>query len=97
MLEEAKFFGITSIINQLEDMVKNREPPKDHSPITRREFIKMLKGAPTNCELRCQVRLGCPILKLRTKHLDMFSGVKIILPLMVHNHTAYFQSENMSF
>ncbi|XP_072025798.1 BTB/POZ domain-containing protein KCTD9-like [Amphiura filiformis] len=54
VLEEAKFFGITSIIKQLEEMVKSKEPPSDHSAITRREFVKLLKGVAVNGELRCQ-------------------------------------------
>ncbi|KAJ8025567.1 BTB/POZ domain-containing protein KCTD9 [Holothuria leucospilota] len=54
VLEEAKFFGLTSLLEPLKQMVKERKPPGDYTPITRREFITMLKGCALNSELRCQ-------------------------------------------
>lgn len=57
VLEEAKFFGLTSLLEPLKQMVKERKPPGDYSPITRREFITMLKGCALNSELRCQVSI----------------------------------------
>lgn len=56
VLEEAIFFGITSLYKPLEEMIKSNEKPGDHTPITRREFVLMLQGRGANCELRCQVR-----------------------------------------
>ncbi|KAK2180988.1 hypothetical protein NP493_418g01028 [Ridgeia piscesae] len=54
VLEEARFFGIVSLVERLEDVVKERQPPDDRAPITRREFVLRLLATPSNCELRCQ-------------------------------------------
>ena len=54
VLEEARFFGILSLVEKLEDLVKERLPPDDRAPITRREFVLRLLATPSNCELRCQ-------------------------------------------
>ena len=55
VLEEAKFFGLTSLIEQLEDLIEREQPPDDTTPITRRELVMALMVTPTNKELRCQV------------------------------------------
>uniref|UniRef100_UPI00398EA899 BTB/POZ domain-containing protein KCTD9 isoform X2 n=1 Tax=Pristiophorus japonicus TaxID=55135 RepID=UPI00398EA899 len=54
VLEEAKFFGIDSLIEQLEQLIKNSLPAEDHSPISRKEFVRFLLATPTKSELRCQ-------------------------------------------
>ncbi|XP_036894546.1 BTB/POZ domain-containing protein KCTD9 isoform X3 [Sturnira hondurensis] len=54
VLEEARFFGIDSLIEQLEVAIKNSQPPEDHSPISRKEFVRFLLATPTKSELRCQ-------------------------------------------
>ena len=54
VLEEARFFGIMSLVERLEDVVKERQPPDDRAPITRREFVLRLLATSSNCELRCQ-------------------------------------------
>lgn len=36
---------------------QNSQPPEDHSPISRKEFVRFLLATPTKSELRCQVRL----------------------------------------
>ncbi|XP_076469603.1 LOW QUALITY PROTEIN: BTB/POZ domain-containing protein KCTD9-like [Babylonia areolata] len=54
VLEEAKFFGMTSLIEQLEDVIEREQPPDDSTPITRRELVMALMVTPTNKELRCQ-------------------------------------------
>ncbi|XP_053574088.1 BTB/POZ domain-containing protein KCTD9 [Bombina bombina] len=54
VLEEAKFFGIDSLIEHLELAIKNSQPPDDHSPISRKEFVRFLLATPTKSELRCQ-------------------------------------------
>ncbi|XP_072404843.1 BTB/POZ domain-containing protein KCTD9-like [Chiloscyllium punctatum] len=54
VLEEAKFFGIDSLIEQLELLIKNSLPAEDHSPISRKEFVRFLLATPTKSELRCQ-------------------------------------------
>ena len=54
VLEEARFFGIVSLVEKLEEIVAERRPPDDRAPITRREFVLRLLATPSNCELRCQ-------------------------------------------
>ncbi|XP_059819649.1 BTB/POZ domain-containing protein KCTD9 isoform X2 [Hypanus sabinus] len=58
VLEEAKFFGIDSLIEQLEQLIKNSLPAEDHSPISRKEFVRFLLATPTKSELRCQQGLN---------------------------------------
>jgi hypothetical protein len=59
VLEEAKFFGVTSLIEQLEDMIEREQPPDDSTPVTRRELAMALMVTPTTKELRCQVGQDC--------------------------------------
>jgi len=54
VLEEARFFGITSIIAQLEQLVQANIKPTDYTPITRHQMSLSLMTTPANCELRCQ-------------------------------------------
>uniref|UniRef100_A0AAR2KWE4 KHA domain-containing protein n=1 Tax=Pygocentrus nattereri TaxID=42514 RepID=A0AAR2KWE4_PYGNA len=54
VLEEARFFGIERLAEQLEVAIKNSHPPEDHSPISRKEFVRFLLATPTKSELRCQ-------------------------------------------
>uniref|UniRef100_A0A8C8J6R6 BTB/POZ domain-containing protein KCTD9 n=1 Tax=Oncorhynchus tshawytscha TaxID=74940 RepID=A0A8C8J6R6_ONCTS len=54
VLEEARFFGIEQLADQLEVAIKNNQPPEDHSPISRKEFVRFLLATPTKSELRCQ-------------------------------------------
>lgn len=92
VLEEARFFGIEQLAEQLEALIKvcasvcvcececetthaterdalslptpvtaacfqqASQPPDDHSPLTRKEFIRYLLATTTKSELRCQVR-----------------------------------------
>nr|XP_054328418.1 BTB/POZ domain-containing protein KCTD9-like [Pongo pygmaeus] len=51
VLEEARFFGIDSLIEHLEVAIKNSQPPEDHSPISRKEFVRFLLATPTKSEL----------------------------------------------
>lgn len=83
VLEEARFFGIEQLAEQLETLIKVRRcppcsgvpgcltsppffpiqscrPPDDHSPLTRKEFIRFLLATTTKSELRCQVLDGGP-------------------------------------
>uniref|UniRef100_A0A1A8J1I8 BTB/POZ domain-containing protein KCTD9 n=2 Tax=Ovalentaria TaxID=1489908 RepID=A0A1A8J1I8_NOTKU len=54
VLEEARFFGIEQLAEQLEVAIKNCQPPEDHSPISRKEFVRFLLATSTKSELRCQ-------------------------------------------
>uniref|UniRef100_A0AAR2JYF1 BTB domain-containing protein n=1 Tax=Pygocentrus nattereri TaxID=42514 RepID=A0AAR2JYF1_PYGNA len=54
VLEEARFFGIERLAEQLETVIRNSQPADDHSPISRKEFVRFLLATPTKSELRCQ-------------------------------------------
>ncbi|XP_059173264.1 BTB/POZ domain-containing protein KCTD9-like [Physella acuta] len=54
VLEEAKFFGLTSLIETLEDLIEKEQLPDDNTPLTRRDLILRLLSTPTTQELRCQ-------------------------------------------
>uniref|UniRef100_A0A3Q3J6E9 BTB/POZ domain-containing protein KCTD9 n=1 Tax=Monopterus albus TaxID=43700 RepID=A0A3Q3J6E9_MONAL len=54
VLEEARFFGIQQLAEQLEALIKSSQPPDDHSPLTRKEFVRFLLATTTKSELRCQ-------------------------------------------
>ncbi|XP_067928419.1 BTB/POZ domain-containing protein KCTD9-like isoform X2 [Watersipora subatra] len=54
VLEEAKFFGITSILPQLEQLVQMNVKPTDYTPINRQQMSLSLMTTPASCELRCQ-------------------------------------------
>ncbi|RUS71966.1 hypothetical protein EGW08_020279 [Elysia chlorotica] len=54
VLEEAKFFGLTSLIDTLEEIIEREQKPDDNTPITRRDLVLRLLSTPTNQELRCQ-------------------------------------------
>lgn len=54
VLEEARFFGLESLIDKLETLVEENQPRTGHSPLTRKEVIKALLINQTNCELRFQ-------------------------------------------
>ncbi|CAB3988892.1 BTB POZ domain-containing KCTD9 [Paramuricea clavata] len=53
ILEEAKFFGLTGVAEQLEEIIKDTDKDED-KPLTRQEFVRILLSTPSNCELRCQ-------------------------------------------
>ncbi|XP_072514799.1 BTB/POZ domain-containing protein KCTD9b isoform X2 [Salminus brasiliensis] len=54
VLEEARFFGIERLAEQLEVVIRNSQPADDHSPISRKEFVRFLLATSTKSELRCQ-------------------------------------------
>ncbi|XP_033756083.1 BTB/POZ domain-containing protein KCTD9-like isoform X1 [Pecten maximus] len=54
VLEEARFFGLTSLMDSLEEIIEKNQVPDDRTPITRRELVLRLLSTPTNKELRCQ-------------------------------------------
>lgn len=54
VLEEAKFFGISPLIETLEDIIEKEQAPGDFTPITRREVVMKLLATSTDKELRCQ-------------------------------------------
>lgn len=54
VLEEAKFFGIESLIPSLESMIQEDHVPSDCTPLTRRDVINALITTPHSAELRFQ-------------------------------------------
>ncbi|KAK3095635.1 hypothetical protein FSP39_016987, partial [Pinctada imbricata] len=58
VLEEAKFFGLSSLVESLEEIIEvyalKLRRQDDSTPITRREFVLRLLATPTDKELRCQ-------------------------------------------
>ncbi|KAL5021287.1 hypothetical protein ScPMuIL_000442, partial [Solemya velum] len=59
VLEEARFFGLTSMVERLEEATEKDREPDDETPITRRELVLRLLLTSTNKELRCQVSILC--------------------------------------
>uniref|UniRef100_A0A224XPG6 Putative afh1-interacting protein fip2 n=2 Tax=Triatominae TaxID=70999 RepID=A0A224XPG6_9HEMI len=54
VLEEARFFGIDSVIPQLESMIAASQQTRDNLPLTRRDVINALINTPYTAELRFQ-------------------------------------------
>lgn len=54
ILEEAKFFGIESIIPELEQIITQEKQIRDTLPLTRRDVIDALIKSPHTAELRFQ-------------------------------------------
>jgi len=74
ILEEAKFFGLTSLIETLEDMIERDQLPDDSTPITRRDLVLRLLSTPfdKDKELRCQGMnfTGANLSKLDLRHIN---------------------------
>lgn len=54
ILEEAKFFGIETILPVLEKIIKSSQTPRDILPLTRRDIVDVLIKSPYTHELRFQ-------------------------------------------
>lgn len=54
ILEEAKFFGIESIIPELEQIIAQNKQTRDTVPLTRRDVVDALIKSPYTAELRFQ-------------------------------------------
>jgi len=52
VLEEARYYGIDSIIPKLESMTKTTSLPRDKRPLTRRDVIDVLLGTSTSSAIR---------------------------------------------
>jgi len=75
VLEEAKFYGITSLIQLLEAMITTEETPSpdvNSIPLTRRDVIDALISTAFNAELRFQgINLaGADLSKLDLRHIN---------------------------
>lgn len=54
VLEEARFFGIESLIPQLESLIQSSQRSRDNVPLTRRDVVNALILTPYTAELRFQ-------------------------------------------
>ncbi|XP_039245857.1 uncharacterized protein LOC113999125 [Pipra filicauda] len=54
VLQEARFFGVDSLIKHLEIAMKNSQPAEDHCPTSQKEFVRFLLATPPKSELCCQ-------------------------------------------
>ena len=72
ILEEARFYGIESIIPTLEQIIKSTSTPRDDLPLTRRDIINTLIRSPYTAELRFQgVNLaGADLSKLDLRYIN---------------------------
>lgn len=72
VLEEAKFFGIESLVPVLEQIIQGERGPRDYSPLTRRDVIEALTTTSHLAELRFQgVNLsGADLSRLDLRHIN---------------------------
>lgn len=72
VLEEAKFFGISSAIPVLEDLINSRDYKQELEPLTRRDIVEALLGTHHKDELRFQgVNLqGADLSKLDLRNIN---------------------------
>nr|CAH7713361.1 unnamed protein product [Callosobruchus chinensis] len=72
ILEEAKFFGIESIVPTLEQIIAQEKQTRDNLPLTRRDVIDALILSPCTAELRFQgVNLsGADLSRLDLRHIN---------------------------
>ncbi|KAK2157130.1 hypothetical protein LSH36_197g01010 [Paralvinella palmiformis] len=77
VLEEAKFFGILPLIEQLEAAVQDDQPITDGTPLTRRDLIFKIMGTETGKELRCQGLnfTGANLSKLDLRNINFKYGI----------------------
>ena len=54
VLEEAKYFGLDSLLPQLESLVLSNSRSRDELPLTRRDVVEAIIHTPTDRELRFQ-------------------------------------------
>lgn len=54
ILEEARFFGIESLIPQLESLIQAGQRSRDNAPLTRRDVVNAIIVTPFTAELRFQ-------------------------------------------
>ncbi|XP_076069075.1 BTB/POZ domain-containing protein KCTD9-like [Oratosquilla oratoria] len=72
VLEEARFFGISSIVPVLESMITESEHNEDEEPLTRRDVVNVLVATTHRSELRFQgVNLrGADLSKLDLRNIN---------------------------
>ncbi|KAJ1525110.1 hypothetical protein ONE63_009952 [Megalurothrips usitatus] len=72
VLEEARFFGLESLVPQLETMIASNQRSRDNLPLSRRDVINALVCTPVTAELRFQgVNLaGSDLSRLDLRHIN---------------------------
>lgn len=76
ILEEAKFFGIESLVPQLESLIQSSQRSRDNVPLTRRDVVNALILTPYTAELRFQgVNLaGSDLSRLDLRYINFKVG-----------------------
>lgn len=76
ILEEAKFFGIESLVPQLESLIQSSQRSRDNLPLTRRDVVNALILTPYTAELRFQgVNLaGSDLSRLDLRYINFKVG-----------------------
>ena len=76
VLEEARYYGIDSIISRLERMSARAVVPRDERPLTRRDVVEVLIGTSTNQKTDMELRFqgvslqGADLSKLDLRHIN---------------------------
>lgn len=72
VLEEARFFGVESLVPLLKAAIEDEKAPSDQTPLTRRDVINALISTPHTAELRFQgVNLaGADLSRLDLRHIN---------------------------
>lgn len=72
VLAEAKFYGINSVVEQLEARIQAEQPRTENTPFDRSFLVSRLIGTPPDWELRCQgINFeGANLSKLDLRHIN---------------------------
>lgn len=103
VLEEAKFYGITSLIPELEAMIIEDTPEVTTTPLTRRDVINALVQTSCSSELRFQgVNLsGADLSRLDLRHINFkyanLRGAKLQVMNQVINDVNNFVNLKIDF
>jgi len=92
ILEEAKFFGIESLVPQLESLIQSSQRSRDNVPLTRRDVVNALILTPYTAELRFQgVNLaGSDLSRLDLRYINFKVGKIYVQCSMLRGITRSF-------
>jgi len=93
ILEEAKFFGIESLVPQLETLIQSSQRSRDNVPLTRRDVVNALILTPYTAELRFQgVNLaGSDLSRLDLRYINFKVGKLYVQCSMLTWKTSHYQ------
>jgi len=93
ILEEAKFFGIESLVPQLESLIQSSQRSRDNVPLTRRDVVNALILTPYTAELRFQgVNLaGSDLSRLDLRYINFKVGKIYVRCSMLSGKTSHYQ------